>query len=120
MDEMATGGRDGQPQAKRTLKISGGLTISQAGESREKLLAALTGTDELEVDLSALTEVDLSGLQLLCAAHRSAMQLGKRFRLLGDNEVLAKVVADAGFQRHVGCDMDITNSCIWVEERTDG
>ena len=113
--------QEGEQQGKRLLSISGALTIEQAAGFRERLIEALAASEELHLDLSGVTGIDLSGLQLLCACHQSAEQAGKRFQVLHEgSEIFHKVTADAGFQRHVGCDRDLTKSCIWVEERNDG
>lgn len=116
MDEiMIERSQDPAGQGKETLKVAGRVTIGQAGGFRETLLEALAAVDELQVDLSGVTDIDLTGLQLLCAAHQSAGKGGKRFGISDcGNEVFRKVVADAGFQRHIGCACDTTSSCIWL------
>ena len=107
--------QDPQVPGRVTLKVNGKATISEAFALREALLQALQGAGELLVDLRALEAIDLTGLQLLCAAHQSAEKAGKRLEVMDEgNEGFRRVVADAGFQRHVGCACDITSSCIWV------
>jgi anti-anti-sigma regulatory factor len=119
MDELAIErSQDDQLPGRLLLKVSGGMTIEQAAQFREALVAGLAAADDLQVDISGVTRVDLSGLQLLCASHQSAELAGKRFQILnGDNEAFRKVATDAGFQRHIGCSRDHTNSCIWLEEK---
>jgi anti-anti-sigma regulatory factor len=113
--------KSGDGKTMKTLKISGRLTVEEASAVREQLLAALEGSQELQVDLSEVTAVDLAGLQILCSSHQGAELAGKRFQLAdGGNPIFRKAMAEAGFQRHIGCARDNTNSCIWVEERTDG
>jgi anti-anti-sigma regulatory factor len=116
MDEMTIEcWQDPEVQGRQTLKVSGSVTIGQAARFREALLGALDAAGELQVDLSGVTQIDLTGLQLLGATHQSAMKVGKRFKILdGGNEIFRNVVADAGFQRHVGCARDTSCSCIWV------
>ena len=53
------------------LKIIGELTIYTAEEAWSRLLAA-TGEPLLELDLSAVTEIDTAGLQILLMALRGA------------------------------------------------
>jgi anti-sigma B factor antagonist len=48
----------------RILPLEGGLTIYSAGENMALLLHAMAPDTELELDLSALDEIDCSGLQL--------------------------------------------------------
>ena len=108
--------QDPAEPGRQELKITGSLTICQAASFRQALLEGLAAGSELRVDLSRLSEIDLSGLQLLCSAHQSAEQAGKRLQVIdGGNEIFRCVAADAGFQRHVGCARDTSNSCIWLE-----
>ena len=122
MDELTIERFGDDPVAdRRTLRLSGPITIGEAAGFREALLDALNEASVLRLDLSGVTGVDLNGLQILCAAHQSAERIGKRFEIVGErSEIFRKVSADAGFQRHIGCSRDNTHSCIWVEERTYG
>lgn len=97
------------------VKISGAATIAHAEALKTELLAALNAAPEVRVDLSELEEIDLTGLQLLCAAHHSAQHREKAFLVHdGGNQKYRDVVSNAGFQRHVGCARDNSSSCIWV------
>ena len=100
---------------KEILKVSGGVTIGEAGELRDALLAALDGEAEVEVDVSGLTGIDLTGLQLMCAAHQSAGTSGKSLHIVdGGNGTFRDMATGAGFRRHTGCAYDRACSCIWV------
>jgi anti-anti-sigma factor len=97
------------------VKVSGDLGIQHAAAFREALLRSLEAPGELQVDLSGITGIDLTGLQLLCAAHQSAGQAGKCLQITdGDNAVFRTAAAAAGFVRHVGCARENSSSCIWV------
>ena len=52
------------------------LIISQASGLRSLLLSALEGGEPVELDGRAVVEVDVAGLQVLCAARRSAVARG--------------------------------------------
>lgn len=56
--------------------VDGELTIISAAEQNQRLQALLTGEAALEVDLSGVTEVDTSGLQILLLARREAERVG--------------------------------------------
>lgn len=66
-------------------QLVGDLNIYHAAEARQQLLAALdeldTGDGELGLDLSAIGEMDSSGLQLLRALQHSLQQRGRGLRL---------------------------------------
>ena len=116
MDEMTIERLEDAAGALQGLKVAGSLTVAQAATFREALLDMLSETKgEFTVDVSAVSSLDLSGLQLLCSAHQSACKNGRRLQVVdGGNQAFRGVVADAGFQRHIGCARDTTNSCIWV------
>ena len=107
--------QDPEVRGKQVLKVSGGVTVNHACGLHEALTAALEGGSELQVDLSGVTDMDLSGLQLLCAAHQSALRGGKWMHITDGGNTTFRDKADrAGFHRHEGCARDISYSCIWV------
>ena len=116
MDEMTLERRqDPAAPGKQGLKVAGSVTIGQAAGFKEALWEALQAASELRVDLSGVTEIDLTGLQLLCATHQSAQASGKIMSVDdGGNRAYLDVVVNAGFQRHVGCTRDSSGTCIWV------
>nr|WP_313405258.1 STAS domain-containing protein [Pseudomonas sp.] len=65
----------------RILPLEGGLTIYSANENMGLLLHALAPDTELELDLSALDEIDCAGLQLLIMAKQEAGRIGCDLRL---------------------------------------
>lgn len=96
------------------LTIRGPLTIAEAARFKDALLEALGAGDEVSLDIQEVTALDLSALQLICAAHGSAETAGKRFAVAPDaSEVYRKVADEAGFQCHVGCQHN-RKSCIWT------
>ena len=107
--------QDAEAPEKRGLKLSGSVTIREAAVLREALLHGLESASELQIDLCDVTGIDVTGLQLLCASHQSALACGKRFSVdCGSNSVYLDTVSNAGFHRHVGCSRDRAGSCIWM------
>jgi ABC-type transporter Mla MlaB component len=107
--------QDPETPGKQGLKLTGSLTIGQAAQLKQALVAALEGASELLVDLSGVTEIDLTGLQLLGASHRSSLLSGKLFSVeAGGNRSYLDAVAGAGFRRQAGCSRDTNGTCIWV------
>ena len=62
----------------RRLVLNDDLTIYHALEQKHRLLDALAGTDDLELDLLRVAEIDTAGLQLLLLLQREARRAGKR------------------------------------------
>jgi anti-anti-sigma regulatory factor len=97
-----------------TLRLEGDITIQLAEEFKEALTRGIGCVDKLCVDSSKVTLIDLSGLQLLCAAHRAAMTMGKSFELAEPVPAGFRISAEsAGFARHTGCRLDATETCVW-------
>lgn len=95
--------------------IRGEMTILNTVEIRNTLLDTFSNGKNLLLDLTGVTEVDLTGLQIICAAHMSAIKAKKNFALNKcESESIMKSVHDAGFLRHIGCSVDISSTCVWT------
>lgn len=68
-------------QSRKRLVVSDDMTIYNAAAQKEKLLQALAGCQELDVDLSKVGEIDTAGVQVLILASREAGKTGKVMRL---------------------------------------
>lgn len=96
------------------LKFEGRCTVERAHELKAILSESLQGHEAIVIDLEALTEVDLSCLQILCAAHRLSLRLNKRLQLGAERpEVFDRAVRTAGFARTLGCHKDPNMTCLW-------
>ena len=65
----------------KVVACTGSLTLPRADEFRDLIVAALGGDDDLIVDTTAASEADLSFLQIIVAARRTARRLGRRVHL---------------------------------------
>lgn len=74
--------------AEQRLRIEGEFTIFRAMELKPVLFAEPPVT---EVDLSAVSEFDSAGLQLLMLAKRTAQAQGRAFHLTGHSEAVIDV-----------------------------
>jgi anti-sigma B factor antagonist len=73
------------------LKIEGEMNIYRAHELKKLLLDSLSHAGELEVDLSAVTELDTCGLQILMLAKKTAKEKNVGFRLVEKSSVIQEV-----------------------------
>lgn len=75
-----------------------GLGIQDVSALRQGWLDCLAGqaSDDtlIEVDISAVPDVDAAGLQLLVSLARSAERAGRRLHLQGASETLARSLAE--------------------------
>jgi anti-anti-sigma regulatory factor len=83
---------------EKALAVKGDLTIVHAGELRDALAGAFAGASKVDIDLEGVTGVDLSGLQLISSAWKSAACMGKGVRLSACSEVFLSAAETAGFK----------------------
>ena len=96
-----------------TLRAFSLLTIQNASDFRDALLDALGRAARVVVDLSQVSEVDLTGLQLLCSGCRSASAAAKSLAVSDPSEAFVRAAGAAGF-------IDATGRCIWESGGGDG
>ncbi len=70
-----------QPAADRVLVLKGAQTIRQAAQTREAILAALADSGDILLDCAGVEEADLSLVQIILAAQRSAASRSTRLAL---------------------------------------
>jgi ABC-type transporter Mla MlaB component len=100
----------------KQLKLSGELTIQSAGEFKAILKESLEATGILAINVASVTEIDLSCLQLLCAAHRTSIEQDKLFEYeQGWPEPFIDAIRGSGYARHTNCDLHKNKKCIFTE-----
>ena len=83
--------------AGATVRIAGDMTIYQAEEIRQKLLAGIGASGSMvEIDLQDVSEIDTAGVQLLIAAKHAAAAVGKTVCLKAGSAAVAEVLALLG------------------------
>jgi len=110
--------QDGAETANITFR--GELTVRSAGEIREILRKALDGCRTVKVYLEDIEILDLSGIQIFCAAHKTAFTMNKQ--LTFDTvlpETVIRAIEQAGFHCLKTCGNNGKNTCP-MTRRTDG
>jgi anti-anti-sigma regulatory factor len=70
------------------LMWKGALTVSRAGELRDDLLSALDKAGRPAVIIEAAESIDAACIQLLCAAHKTAVARRKKMTIKAPPSVL--------------------------------
>lgn len=84
---------------RNTIYMSGSLTITYISEIRERLLELYGKDEDIVLNLTDVTEVDLSGLQLLCSAEKSFGEEGRKMMIEKEYpEALIKAIEDTGYK----------------------
>jgi len=109
-----------KPEARR-VAFDGALTIRHIRAIRDRLMEALSGSQTVRVDCVAATEVDLSFIQLMLSARRSAMAAGKTILLsAGESSVLHDALVRAGMLPVAACE-PTPDQTFWLnKEAVDG
>lgn len=95
--------------------LQGDLSVADAEPLRDMLLEAVVAADFVELDLEAVTSMDLAILQLLGSSHRTATSSGKKLAFSNcRNPVLIQARKSAGFILQRKCCANPTKSCLWV------
>ena len=84
------------------IEIKGELSIFTAAVLRQQLLDALDGKTDDEVDLSAVSEIDSAGMQLMVAAKREAGVRNKLLRFTGHSPAVFDILELCNLAGHLG------------------
>jgi anti-anti-sigma factor len=94
--------------------LDGELTIQRACKLKEILLSQLRAGKTIRVDLTHVSAIDISGMQLLCSAHKAAKSSGGYLRIIPPlSDTIEQTVRIAGFARRHDCRPNCNNPCLW-------
>jgi anti-anti-sigma factor len=95
------------------ITVSGELTVENSGELRERLASEFKEAKRLVLDCRDVSDVDVAGIQILCAAHKTADKKGKSIILEGMSNTLNEFIASSGFTHIKGCSKEHA-TCLWI------
>jgi ABC-type transporter Mla MlaB component len=112
---MANSTKKKQPRSTKVV-ISGDATVATAAKWKRDVSAALAAATDVEIVLQDITSADVTLLQLLCSAHRTAADQNKNLTMTGGKkDPVARLLRNAGFLRHLGCLEQDRKTCLWIE-----
>jgi len=94
---------------------SGGrLTIENAAEFSRILREALEASKNVAIEFEPAVEIDITGVQVLCSACKSAARSGSTFSCHGPQpEALEGIITSSGAERNAVCKHNNNSTCIW-------
>lgn len=105
---------------KGELIMEGSLTIENAAEIRTAIYDALVSTERLVLTIGDNAEVDITLLQILCSAHRGALEADKRITIkTSDESNFSGVLSDSGLAGHSCGARKENGSCLWTRGGKD-
>ncbi len=81
-------------------QMNNALTIYEAASIRDALLETLENNDTVEMDLRKVTKFDISGIQLIAAAKKTAEKKNKAFAVSGYSDIVAETAFRTGFEQY--------------------
>ncbi len=72
--------------------IEGEMTIYAVSNLREQIIPAVAEHEEIEIDLSRVTEIDAAGVQLMVAAKLEAILRSKTLRYVGHSKAVLDII----------------------------
>jgi anti-anti-sigma regulatory factor len=96
------------------MHLYGEMTIIEMGMVRSAIIEAMHKADTLIIDLEGVEKADLTLLQTLCAAHRSATHVNKMFYHVGQYPSnVVETIHRLGFSRRKTCIAESKTPCFW-------
>ncbi len=90
------------------------LTIETAGEFSRIMTDALAASKNVAIEFDPEVEMDITGVQILCSACKSAARSGKTFSYHGlQPQALANIIISSGAERRSVCKYNNDSTCIW-------
>ncbi len=77
---------------KCKLAADADMSIYNASRNHQDLSGCFNEYDQFEIDLSAVEEIDCSGIQLLLAFRESALKVSKRVALIETSEAVTEAM----------------------------
>jgi anti-anti-sigma factor len=76
----------------KRLALKEDMTIYRAEAQKKKLLQAVAGSEQLELNLSSVGEMDTAGFQLLVVAKRESERLGHQLNIVAHSPAVREVI----------------------------
>jgi anti-anti-sigma regulatory factor len=90
------------------------LTIENASEFARVVSEALDASKKVAVEFEPAVEIDITGMQILCSACKTASASDKVFSYHGPQpEALAAIISASGAERRAICKHNNDSTCIW-------
>ena len=100
------------------LEISGSLTVAWCAHLKKELQKSLKKGQNLQLEIKNVAEVDLSFIQVLCAAIKTFRNENKELVVkLPVPDLVAENIRLAGLNNHGSCQ---AGDCLWCDVQNQG
>ena len=109
MTISTTTSTSGDKRKHSKVSIADTMTIYDAAAHKKELLNAFHSSDEMEIDLSGVSEMDSAGLQLLVLLKREAFKVGKQVQLVAHSAASLEVLDTYNLAAYFGDQLVISS-----------
>lgn len=96
------------------VKVTGRMGIEVIAELHHTVLVALCEAEKVQLDCSEVEEMDITALQILCSACKTAAVQKRLFTSLGEQpECLGRLAKESGVHRNGICKHNADQICSW-------
>jgi ABC-type transporter Mla MlaB component len=96
------------------IKAAGRINIEMIAEMHHMLLVALCEAEKVQLDFQEVEEMDITALQILCSACKTAAVQKRPFTSLGElPECLGRLAKVSGVHRNGICKHNADQFCNW-------
>ncbi|MCX5804820.1 MAG: STAS domain-containing protein [Proteobacteria bacterium] len=107
-------------EKSKVLALSGDLTVSNAELFKTALADAMKNTDNLVLNLTGIIGADVSCLQIICSAHKKAINSNQSIKIDDNPSIIFKdALRDSGFLRQKGCLLDVQERCLLTGKKNE-
>lgn len=90
------------------------LTIENAAEFSRIIREAFEASKSIAIEFEPAVEIDITGIQIICSACKSAALSGNTFSYHGKRpQALADIISSSGAERHAVCKHNNDSTCVW-------
>ncbi len=84
------------------ISVDDEMTIYTAAEQKQELLGYLHDCDEIELDLTGVTEIDSAGLQVLMLFKNESQRVDKEVRIIQHSQPVIEAFELLNLAKHFG------------------
>lgn len=103
----------GEKATENLIVLGEDLTLPFIGEAKQAIMTALDSGEEVTIEAGSVDRADISTLQLLCAAHKTAVGSGKKLTIRNIGQTVVQLARETGFLRDEPCSG--AEHCFWTQ-----
>lgn len=103
---------------KVTLTADGDLAIGIAADLKDEIFSCLSDSEEVNIDLDGVKDIDLSCIQLLCSANQTFEKQKKVVKIGDIKSAIVNALTESGYSSSGGCPEAPCKKCLWKGEKS--